>query len=178
MRQFRAVALGNLVEVGYQFAEAIAYLLAVNVQGRHHDVAGRQVHELQDALAQVGFHHVEARSLQVLVQVTLLGEHALALHHLFHLVAIQNVLHNAVVFIGILGPVHADAVFHGVGLKLLQIVGQMGGRVLLDLAGGLAQVFPFGQSLGHVVALLAHTEESLVVATHHVVVLQIALCSF
>ena len=86
----RVGSSGNLV-TGNLLTEAVAYLLTMDVEGRHDDVAGCQLHHLQDALAQVGLHHVDALLLQVLVQVALLGEHALALHHLFHLVVMQDV---------------------------------------------------------------------------------------
>ena len=107
------IGLYYLVEVGYQLAERVAYLLAVNVQGWHHDMTGSQVHHLQDALAQVGLHHVDALPLQMFVQVALFGEHALALHHLFHVVRRQDAADDAVVFVGILRPVH----MHAVGLR-------------------------------------------------------------
>ena len=54
----------------------------------------------------------------------------------------------------------------------------MSGRVFLNLTGGLAQVFPFGQGLSHAVALLPDGKEGLVVAADHGVVLQVGLGSF
>ena len=72
---------------------------------------------------------------------------------------------------------NVNAVLGGVLLKFLQIVGQMRLSMFLDLAGRFAQVFPFGQSLCHTVALLAHAEERLVVAGDHSVVLQVGFGS-
>ena len=170
------IALDNLVVVGNQLAEGVADVLAVNVEGGHDDVARCQFHHLQDALAEVGLYDVDAFSLEVLVQVALLGEHTLALHHLPDVVRREDVVDDGVVLVGILRPVYVDAVLLGVRLELLKIVGQMGDGVPLDLVGGIAQVLPFGQGLCHAVAFLSHAEECIVVALNHFRLLLVSLC--
>ena len=156
-------------------SETVAYLLAVDVECRHDDMAGSQMHQLQDTLAQVGLHHIDTLSLQVLVEVALLGEHALALDHLLHAMRREDIQDDGIILVGILCPVDMDAVCFGTGSKLLQIVGQMGDRVFLYLAGSIAQLLPLGQCLRHLVALLPHSVESGVVACGHGIVLQVSL---
>ena len=141
-------------------------------------MTGCQLHHLQDTLAQVGLDDLNATALQVLVEMAFLREHALALHHLFHLVFLQDIQDDGIIFLSILCPVHMDAILHGILLKLFQIVGQMGDGMLLDLTGSLAQVFPLRKVLGHTVALLAHTIEGLVVMLCYARFLQIGLGSF
>ena len=115
--------------------------------------------------------------LKTLVEVTLLSEHAFALHHLFHMIVIQNTDDNPVVFISIGSPVDFHAVAGCIHLELLKIIGKMGDGVTLDAVGSIAQILPFRQVVRHSVALLAHAEESAVVTIHHLIVFQIGLCS-
>ena len=145
------------------------------MEGRHDNMARCQLHHLQDALAEVGLNDLDALSLKILVQVALLGEHALALHHLLDTMRREDVEDDGIILVGILGPMDGDAVAHGVPLELFQIVGQMGNGVLLDLTGRLAQFLPLRQRQCHPVALLSHTEESIVVAFHHLRSLLISL---
>ena len=111
----------------------------------------------------------------MLVEVALLGEHAFALDHLLHAMRREDIQDDGIILVGILCPVDMDAVCFGTGSKLLQIVGQMGDRVFLYLAGSIAQLLPLGQCLRHLVALLPHSVESGVVACGHGIVLQVSL---
>ena len=138
----------------------------------------RQLHHLQDALAQVGLYDLDALCLQILVQMALLGQHTLALHHFLHVVLREDVEDDSIVFVGILSPMHMDAILESVLFKLLQIVGQVRLRMFLDLAGRLAQVFPLWQSLCHAVAFLPHPKEGLIVACHYGIILQIGFSCF
>ena len=95
----------------------LAYFLTLQVDGRHHDMAWLLVQELDDALTQVGLHHVDAMLLQVRIHLALLGEHRLRLHHLLHVVVFQNAQHNLIELLRILRPMHDDA-------TALQVLGE------------------------------------------------------
>ena len=66
------------------FPEQLCHLRPVQVHGRRDDVRGVLARQLQDPLAQVGLDHLEARALERLVQLDLLGGHRLALGHHLH----------------------------------------------------------------------------------------------
>ena len=145
-------------------AEAGGHLLAGDVDGGHHDVAGRYLHELKDALAKVGLDHVDAVLNEVVVQMALFGEHRLALNHLLDVVLTHDLHDDVVVFVGIFCPMHMHAILLGIGLELLQIVGQMGDGVPLDEVGRFAQLLPLFKLISEAVTLGTHTPECLVVA--------------
>ena len=143
--------------------ETLFHLLFRDVYGGHDDMAGREVHELQDALAEVCLHDVDALVFEMFVEMALLREHRLALHHLLHLVAVQDVAHYGVVFVGVRRPVYVCAVGCRSLLELLEIVGEVCDGVFLDVAGSLAQLFPFRYVVCEAVAPLSDTPECLVV---------------
>jgi hypothetical protein len=116
-----------------------AHLGALEMDGRHDDVTGRLLLELDDALAEVGVDHLDAARLQVGIQVAFLGEHRLALHQSTGAVALEDAVDDAVVFLGISRPMHLDAVRFGVRAELLQVLAETREGVILDPGGGLAQ---------------------------------------
>ena len=71
--------------------------------------------------------------------------------------------HDLVVLGGVAGPVDVGAQPRGVALELLQVVGQPGDRVQLDLRGQFAQLLPFGHGLRRLVAFGAHEPQRLIV---------------
>ena len=111
------------------------------------------------------------------IQVTLLGKHALALHHLFNTMFREDGIDNAVVFVSILSPVNMYTIVSGIALKHFQVVSQVGLSMFLYLAGQFAQLLPFRQGLGHTVTLLTYAEEGLVMARHDGIILHIPLGS-
>ena len=133
----------------------LAHLLALEVYGRHNDMAGLLVQQLQYALAKVGLHHVYAVLLEVGVHAALLRKHRLRLNHLLHPVLAQNVEHRIVELVGILSPMHYHAAALELCGKLLKIVGKVRNGMALYLVGMFAQVLPFGQTGSHGIALLS-----------------------
>ena len=64
---------------------------------------------------------------------------------------------------GVLGPVYHYAPALQLRAEPFQVISQMGDGVALDLTGLAAQLFPFGQPEGHIVALLTDRPEGGVV---------------
>ena len=69
---------------------------------------------------------------------------------------------DAVVLLGVAGPVDDGPQARGVALELLEIIRQMGDGMLLNGCGALPQFFPFGQTVGALVALRADEPQRLV----------------
>ena len=105
----------------------------VQVDGGHHDMAWLLSLQLDDAFAKVGLDHLDAFRLQIGVHLALFGEHRLRLHHLLHVVILQNAVDDFVELFGVLCPVNLYAVLLGIGGKLVEILVQMGDGVTLDL---------------------------------------------
>ena len=76
------------------FDKQSTYLFLSDVYCRQHDVAGTLVHQLQDALTEVGLYHVYAMAFEVGVHFAFLCQHRFALHHLFHPVLLQYAKHD------------------------------------------------------------------------------------
>ena len=112
--------------------EQLAHVVVAQMDGGHHDVRGCLTLQLDDALAQVGFDHLNAFLLEVGVHAALLSEHRLRLHHLLHVVVLQNTVDDFVELLGILRPVYLDTVLFGIGGKLVEIFVEMGDGVALD----------------------------------------------
>ena len=152
--------------------EQLAHVVVVQVDGGHHDVAGLLAFQLDDALAEVGLDHLDALRLQIGVHLAFLGEHRLRLHHLLHVVLLEDAVDDFVELVGVLRPVYDDAVLLGGGGKLLQVLVEVGDGVALDGRSLLAQLFPLVKAHGHVVALGAHGPERGVVPLGVCLVLQ------
>ena len=67
------------------------------------------------------------------------------------MVLLQDAIYDVVELLGVLRPMHDTTVFLGIGGKLIQILVEMGDRVALDGTGLLAQLFPFLQTVCHIV---------------------------
>ena len=112
LAQVPARRLGELGRVGQPgrraqlVVEEIADLLLLLVDGGHHDVAGRLLGELDDALSQVRIDHLDAAFDQIWIEVALFGEHRLALHQPRHAAVAQDAVHDAVVLVRVASPVH------------------------------------------------------------------------
>ena len=146
--------------------EELPDLFAAYADGRQDDVAGRQVQQLHDPLPEVALHGIHAPLMEVGRQSALLREHRLALDEASAAVLADELPDGLVHLGGIAGPVDHHAVGRGVALELLQVVGQMAQGVLLDLRREVPELLPFGNTLHHAVALLAHGIERLVVPGH------------
>ena len=128
----------------------------VQVDGRHHDVARSLALQLDDALTQVGLHHLDALPLQIGIHPALLRQHRLRFYDLLHVVVLQDAIDDLIEFGRILRPVDDTAVFLGLGGKLVQVFVKVGDGVALDGAGLLAQLLPFLKTVCHIVTFGAH----------------------
>ena len=131
-------------------------IVVVQVNGRHHDMAGRLSLQLDDALAKVSLNYLDAMLLQVGVHLTLLSEHRLRLHHLLDVMALQNAIDNLVELLRILGPVHLYAVLLGCGGKLVEVFVEVGDGMTFDSRRLLAQLFPLVKAISHIVAFASY----------------------
>ena len=143
--------------------EHLTYLLTLQVDGRHHDMARLLMQELDDALTQVGLYHVNAVLLQIRIHLALLGEHRLRLHHLLHVMILQDTEHNFIKFLCILCPVHLYPAALQILGKHIEIIGEMGDGVHLDFRRMLAEVFPLRKFLRHFISLLTNRPEGSIV---------------
>ena len=109
-----------------------SHFLTLQVDGGHHDVAGLLVQQLYDALSQVGFHHINAMLFEVRIHLALLGKHRLRLHHLFHVVILEDTEHYLVELLCILCPVHLDTTALQILGEHIEVIGQMGDGMFLD----------------------------------------------
>ena len=143
--------------------EHLSHFLTLQVDGRHHDVTWLLMQELDNALTQVGLHHVNTVLLQIRIHLALLGEHRLRLHHLLHVMILQDSEHNLVELLCILCPVHLHPTALQVLGKHIEVIGKMGDGVHLDFRRMLAQVFPLRKFLRHLISLLTNRPEGSVV---------------
>ena len=171
------VVVSHLLAYAFLLEHA-SHLLTFQVYCRHHYVAGLLPQQLQDALAEVGLHHINAVVLQERVHAALFCEHRFRLHHLCHAMLLQYVEHRMVERFGILRPMHYDPSAFQLPAELFQIVGKMRYGVAFYRTGTVAQFFPFGQSLRHGVAFLAQRPECGVVPSGLFTVFVEASCSF
>ena len=109
------------------------------VDGRHDDVRRRLTGQLHDVLTHVGFQRLDTGCLHGVVEAHLFAHHRLALDDAFGLDPLGNTEGNGVGFIGVLRPVHLDAVGGEPGLKLLQQARQVGQAVAANLRTQFAQ---------------------------------------
>ena len=87
MRQVGRVAIAWIG--AHLTGEELGHLLALDVDGRHDDVARTLVHQLEDALAEVTLDDVDTACHEVGVQLALLAEHGLTLHQALDAVLLQ-----------------------------------------------------------------------------------------
>ncbi|OAV74065.1 hypothetical protein Barb7_02491 [Bacteroidales bacterium Barb7] len=145
------------------FLKQLAHFLPFDVNGRHHDMAGGNVHKLYDTLAEVSFHHVNALLNQVLVQVALFGQHGFALHQLLRIVSGKDAVYNLIMLFGILRPMHDHTVSLRLLRKLFGILVQVRDSMQLYLARQFAELFPFGHCHRQPVSLLANEPQRFIV---------------
>src|SRR5574344_844121 len=104
MRKIRRVIITFF---GMKFLfEKLAYTFTFDVNGRHNDMAGFQISQLKDTLAQVGLNNIHAMLNKEIVHVALFGKHRLALDHLLNTMVTQNAIYNGIEFVGILSPMN------------------------------------------------------------------------
>ena len=164
-----ALALGQVVDVAVfrigtdVLREDPCHVGPELVDRGHDDVARWLVVELLDALAQIGLHDLDPPIREEGPHFALVGEHRLGLDQRARIARAHDVEHDLVVLGGVLGPMHVRAVARRVALEFLQVVGEMGQRVLLDRRRQRAQLFPLGKVLALPVAFLAQVPQPLVV---------------
>ena len=102
---------------------------------------------------QVRLDDVDAVLLEIGIHTALLGKHGLALYELVDAVVLQYGQHDGVELLGILRPMHLNAVLLSVGGELFQVFVKVGYGVSLDGTCGLAQLLPLIKSFCHAVTL-------------------------
>src|SRR3712207_5454994 len=158
--------------------EQFAHLLSLDMNGGQNNVARLQMHQLQDSFAQVGFHYVDAPFHQKRIQPALFGKHRFALHKPLHLMSAQDIVNDPAILAGIFRPMNDSAICLGVLLKLHQKLVEMTVRIKFQLAGFVAQLFPFGNRLAYFIPFGANHPKSFVMPCRHLAVLQELFSSF
>src|SRR5215203_7553315 len=74
--------------------EGVADLFLLQMDRRQHDVARSLLAELDDPLAEICVHDVDAARLEIRVEPALLGEHRLALDEATRPRALENAVHD------------------------------------------------------------------------------------
>src|SRR5467141_2834280 len=118
--------------------------------------------KLLDALAEIGLNHLNPDGSHVVPEAALLGQHRLAFDQRCRAVVAQDAVHNLVMLGGVACPMHVDPVRSRIGLELVEILVEMGQRVLLDCRSEGAKLLPFGNAMHFSVALLPQIPEPLV----------------
>jgi hypothetical protein len=164
-----ALALGEIVDIGIlrigadRFRKHPGHVASQLVHGWHYDVTRRLVVELLDALAQIGLHDLDPAAFEKGPHLAFVGQHRLGLDQRLRATRAHDVEHDLVVLGSVLRPVNVRTVRDRVALELLEVVGEMAQRMLLDRRGQDAQLLPFGEVLALAIALLAQIPEPLVV---------------
>src|ERR1700692_2280852 len=118
--------------------------------------------KLLDALAEIGLNHLDPDGSHVVPEAALLGQHRLTFDQRCRAVVAQDAVHNLVMLGGVACPMHVDPVRSRIGLELVEILIQMGERVLLDRRSERPKLFPFWNAVHLTVALLSQIPEPLV----------------
>ena len=130
---FRQVVDVAIARVGAdRMCEYFCHIGAQLVHGGHHDMAWILVVKLLDALAEIGLNHLDPDGSHVVPEAALLGQHRLAFDQRCRAVVAQDAMHNLVMLGGVACPMHVDSVRSRIGLELVEILVEMGERVLLD----------------------------------------------
>ena len=143
-----ALALGQVVDVAVfrvgtdVLGEDPRHVSSELVDRGHDDVARRLVVELLDALAEIRLHDLDPPILEEGPHFALVGEHRLGLDQRARAARAHDVEHDLVVLGSVLRPVHVRAVPGRVALELLEIVREVGQRVLLDRRRQRPQLLP------------------------------------
>jgi hypothetical protein len=121
------LALGEIVDIAVLGIRAdglrkdTGHVGAKLVHRRHDDVARRLVVELLNALAEVGFHDLDAALFEKWPHVALVGQHRLGLDQRARTASAHDVEHDLVVLGRVPGPMDMRPVTGRVALELLQI---------------------------------------------------------
>ena len=126
-------------------AEVPLDLLAVEVEGRRHDVAWRLVAELDDIFAKVGLDRLYAGLLQRGVQRDLLRHHGFALGDGFRARLAAQANDDLARLRRIARPMDMAAGFENAALILFEIDVEMGQHMVLDFGAHVAQLVELGQ---------------------------------
>ena len=95
--------------------EQQAYLFALDMNGRHDDMAGWKVHQLQDAFTQIGFHYIYAFRQQERVQFAFFRESMdLLFDETGHLMFFKQSIDDLSVFFCVFSPMYDGTVCRGV----------------------------------------------------------------
>ena len=128
--------------------ENFRHVVSRHVQGRGHDVIRPLVRELQDVLAEIGFHGFQMMMLQALVEMNLLGSHRLGFDDHLRFAFLRKSKHEVGDFLAVAAEHNLAAVRHDIGFQLIEVVIQILDGVLLDLVGNRTQILIIGQSVG------------------------------
>ena len=159
------LTLGKVMDVAVlrigadRFGKDARHVGAQLVHGRYDDVARRLVIELLDALAEVGFHDLDAAGFEKRPHVAFVGQHRLRLDQRACAARIHDLENDLVVLGSVPCPMHVNAVARRVGLEFLEVVGEVGQRVFLDLRGQRPERLPFVELYAFAVALLPQVPE-------------------
>src|SRR5258707_15642622 len=88
--------------------------------------------KLLDALAQIGLDHLNPDGSHVMPEAALLGQHRLAFDQRPRAVVAQDAVYDLVMLGRVACPMHMDPVRSRIGLELVEVLVEMGERVLLD----------------------------------------------
>ena len=138
----------GLARLAMHAREQVGHLLLGLVDDRGDDVRGRLVVvDLQDVLAEVGFHRLHAGRFQRGVEPRLLGEHRLRLDGLLHVVPARNFSHQAADLRAVARPQHLAAAPRRFLLEALQPQVKVLDGAVADRLRGIARRFEI--DLGH-----------------------------
>ena len=146
--------------------EQQAYLFALDMNGRHDDMAGWKVHQLQDAFTQIGFHYIYAFRQQERIQFAFFRKHGFAFDETGHLMFFKQSIDDLSVFFCVFSPMYDGTVCRGVLFKFYQQFLQMA----VGIEFQLACFFPFGYLLAHFVSFGTYHPQGFVVPCRHVAV--------
>src|SRR5260370_34329390 len=119
--------------------------------------------KLLDALAEIGLVHLNPDGSHVVPEAAFLGQHRLAFDQRRGVVVAQDAVHNLVMLGGVARPMHVNPIRSRIGLELVEILVEMGERVLLDRRSERPKLLPFRNAVHLAVALLSQIPEPLVV---------------
>src|SRR4030088_2930408 len=118
--------------------------------------------KLLDAFAEIGLDHLNPDGSHVMPEAALLGQHRLAFDQRRRAVVAQDAVRNLVMLGCVACPMHVDPIGSRIGLELVEILIEMGERVLLDRRSERPKLLPFGNAVHLAVALLSQIPEPLV----------------
>src|SRR5258708_10338556 len=119
--------------------------------------------KLLDAFAEIGLDHLNPDGSHVVPEAALLSQHRLAFDQRCGTVVAQDAVHDLVMLGGVACPMHMDPVRSRIGLELVEILVEMGERVLLDRRSERPKLLPFWNAVHLAVTLLPQIPEPLVV---------------